>query len=347
MEIEHNIFGAQNSPYFIAEAGVNHNGKLNLAEDLIDAAADAGADAVKFQTFSADRLVTQDASKADYQKETAGNEGQYEMLQQFELDREAHERLIEYCEENEITFLSTPFDRKSADLLADLGLPAIKVGSGELDNHPFLEHIAGLGLPMIVSTGMGTMEEVRAAHQAIRSVDSDINLVFLHCTSAYPAAPDDVNLRAMKTMDDALPVPVGYSDHTTVPETPALAVAAGACVVEKHFTIDSTLPGPDHEASLEPEELERAVDLVNLAAKTLGSDKKAPVEAELENRTVARKSIHATRDLESGTELTTADIKIVRPARGLSPRKYREVLGRKTIQPIPENEPITWNHLAE
>jgi N,N'-diacetyllegionaminate synthase len=340
MEIEGKQVAESTTPYFIAEAGVNHNGDVDKAERLIDAAADAGADAVKFQTFSTDRLVTPDAETANYQEEKTDEESQYEMLQQYELDRDAHERLIHYCAEREITFLSTPFDRESADMLADLGLPVIKVGSGELDNHPLLKHIANLGLPMIVSTGMGTMDEVHAAHEAIRSVNSNVDLVFLHCTSSYPAEIEDVHLRAMKTMGEKLPVPVGYSDHTTLPETPALAVAAGACVVEKHFTIDSTLPGPDHEASLEPDELEQAVSLTETASRALGSADKQPVDAEIENRTVARKSLHATRDIESGSELSKEDIEIVRPAEGISPRKYWDVIGKEIINPCTADSPI-------
>lgn len=340
MEIDGTLIGPAEPPYFIAEAGVNHNGDLDLAERLIDAAADAGADAVKFQTFSADRLVRKDAKKAEYQEGTTDEDGQYGMLQQYELDRAAHERLMAYSAQQDVTFLSTPFDPESADMLADLGLPAIKVGSGELDNHPLLEHIVDLNLPMIVSTGMGTMKEVHEAYEAITAANPDVEMVFLHCTSSYPAAVEDVNLRAMQTMAAELSVPVGYSDHTTLPETPALAVAAGACVLEKHFTIDSTLPGPDHEASLEPDELARCVDLVETAAKALGDSEKRPVDAEMETRTVSRKSLHAARNLESGTTLSEADVKIVRPAEGLSPSKLQTVLGRPLTNPRMEDEPL-------
>jgi len=330
----------EDSPYFIAEGGVNHNGDLEMAERLIDAAAEAEADAVKFQTFSADRLVTQDAQTAEYQEETTDENSQYEMLRQYELDRAAHERLMDYCAEREITFLSTPFDPESADMLADLGVPAIKVGSGELDNHPLLEHVAEIGLPMIVSTGMGTIEEVHEAYEAITAANPDVDLVFLHCTSAYPAAIEDVNLRAMKTMDIELPVPVGYSDHTTLPETPALAVAAGACVLEKHFTLDSSLPGPDHEASLEPDELARCIELNEIATRSLGDSEKQPVNAEMANRSVARKSLHAATDLESGTILTESHLKIVRPADGLSPREYQAVLGKRISNPLSADDPL-------
>ncbi|MFD1585902.1 N-acetylneuraminate synthase [Halorientalis brevis] len=345
MKINGTPVGTEETPYFIAEAGVNHNGDLDLAKRLIDIAADAGADAVKFQTFSADRLVTQDARKAKYQGETTDEDGQYEMLRQYELDRKAHEQLIEYSTGKGITFLSTPFDPESADMLADLGVPAIKVGSGELDNHPLLEHIADLDLPMIVSTGMGTMEEVNDAHGAITAANPDVDLIFLHCTSSYPAAIEDIHLRAMQTMADELTVPVGYSDHTTLPETPALAVAAGACVIEKHFTIDSTLPGPDHEASLEPDELARCIELVETAARALGDGEKHPVDAELENRAISRKSLYAATDIESGTVLSESDIKIVRPAEGLSPRELQTVLGKQVINPRAEGDPIRQNDL--
>jgi len=333
--------GPDAPPYFIAEAGVNHNGDLDTAEDLVDAAAEAGADAVKFQTFSADRLVTREALTADYQAETTGEASQYEMLKRYELDRAAHERLVDHCADRGITLLSTPFDPESADMLADLGLPAIKVGSGELDNHPLLEHVAGLGLPMVVSTGMGTMAEVHAAREVVRGVDPDAETVFLHCTSAYPCSLDDVNLRAMGTMAEELDAPVGYSDHTTLPEMPSFAVAAGACVVEKHFTLDSTLPGPDHEASLEPDELARAVELVRAAARARGSPEKRPTDAETENRRVARKSLHAAAEIPAGTAIEPSHVDVVRPADGMSPRHLDRVVGAVALEDIPAGEPIT------
>ncbi|MEF8842605.1 MAG: N-acetylneuraminate synthase [Haloarculaceae archaeon] len=341
MRIDGAPVGPDAPPYFIAEAGVNHDGDLDRAEELVDAAAETGADAVKFQTFSADRLVTPDAAKADYQTETTGEGTQYEMLKRYELGREAHERLLDRCAERGITFLSTPFDPESADMLAELGLPAIKIGSGELDNHPLLEHVAGLALPMIVSTGMGTMAEVHDARAAIRDVDPDAEVVFLHCTSAYPCSLEDVNLRAMERMADELEEPVGYSDHTTLPETPGFAVAAGACVVEKHFTLDSTLPGPDHEASLEPDELARAVELVRAAARARGSPEKRPTDVELENRTAARKSLHAAVDIAAGTTIERSDVDIVRPGDGLSPRHLDRVVGSVAAEDVPARGAIT------
>ena len=341
MHIDGTPIGPDDPPYFIAEAGVNHNGDLGTAEELVDAAAGAGADAVKFQTFSADRLVTREASKADYQTETTGGGSQYEMLKRYELDRTAHERLIDRCAERGVTFLSTPFDPESADMLADLGLPAIKVGSGELDNHPLLEHIAGLGLPMVVSTGMGTMAEVHAARDAIRDVDPDADVVFLHCTSAYPCELGDVNLRAMGTMGAELDEPVGYSDHTTLPETPSFAVAAGACVVEKHFTLDRSMEGPDHEASLEPDELARAVELARAAASARGSPEKWPTAVERENLPTVRKSLHAATDLPAGTTIEARHLAIVRPVEGLSPRHRDAVVGARTTRDLAAGDPIT------
>jgi len=341
VHIDGTSIGPDVPPYFVAEAGVNHNGDLETAEELVDAAAAAGADAVKFQTFSADRLVTREASKADYQTETTGGGSQYEMLKRYELDRAAHERLIGRCAEQDVTFLSTPFDPESADMLAELGLPAIKVGSGELDNHPLLEHIAGLGLPMIVSTGMGTMAEVHAARDAIRDVDPDADVVFLHCTSAYPCELEDVNLRAMGTMQEELDEPVGYSDHTTLPETPSFAVAAGACLVEKHFTLDRSMAGPDHEASLEPDELARAVELARAAARARGRPEKRPTAIERENRPTVRKSLHAAADLPAGTTIEVRHLAIVRPVEGLSPRHHDAVVGARTTRDLAAGEPIT------
>lgn len=332
--------GPLHSPFFIAEAGVNHNGDLDMAKELIDVAVDTGADAVKFQTFSADRLVTTEAPKAEYQTETTGEGSQYDMLKRYELDQESHETLLEYCQNKDIIFLSTPFDRKSADMLKDLGVKAIKLGSGELDNIPLIKHVAQFEIPLIVSTGMGTLKEVVEAHEAIQSVNPSKDVVFLHCTSSYPCSIDDVNLRAMRTIQDELETPVGYSDHTTLPETPALAVATGACVLEKHFTLDSTLSGPDHEASLEPDELNRAIDLVDVASIALGSPNKEPVPVELNNLHQVRKSLHAAVDIPESTSIKAEHLDIIRPAEGLSPNEYENVLGAITKQKLRKGEPI-------
>ncbi len=333
--------GDPDAVYVVAEAGVNHNGDIEVAERLVDAAAESGADAVKFQTFAADRLVTEEAPKADYQDETTDDRSQREMLENYELSRADHEHLRSYCDEQGITFLSTPFDAESADLLADLGVPVVKIGSGELDNLPLLEHVAGLGRPMIVSTGMGTMDEVREAFETIRGANPDVDLVFLHCTSAYPTAMADANLRAMETMAEELPVPVGYSDHTTAPETPGLAVATGATVVEKHFTLSKRLPGPDHRASLEPDELDRAVSLARDAAVARGDPEKRPTTEERENRSVIRKSVHATERVPAGETLTDNRVAVTRPADGLPPKTYETLVGATVSETLACGEPVT------
>lgn len=340
MQIGDHKIGDSHLPFFIAEAGVNHSGNIDTAERLIDVAVEAGADAVKFQTFSADRLLTPDAPKAEYQTETTGEGSQYEMLKQYELSHQDHEILFEYCNQQDIMFLSTPFDQSSASMLEELGVQAIKLGSGELTNTPLLKYVAQFGIPLIVSTGMGTLDEVKEAREAIQSVDSEADIVFLHCTSTYPCSVDDVNLRAMQTIQDEFETHVGYSDHTTLPETPALAVAAGACVVEKHFTLDSSMPGPDHEASLEPDELNWSIDLVEIAARALGSPEKEPTSSELINRKNTRKGLYAAVNIPEDEIIREEHIEILRPAEGLPPVEYENVIGAKTIQEITKREPI-------
>lgn len=327
--------------YFIAEAGVNHNGDLDAARDLVDAAADAGADAVKFQTFSADRLVTRDSPKAEYQERTTDGDSQYDMLRALELSATEHRELRRHCEARGITFLSSVFDPESANLLDDLDVAAIKIGSGELTNQPLLEHVAGLGRPLVVSTGMATMAEVDAAVATIRGVDADVPLALLHCTSVYPADVADVNLRAMQRMAERFDVPVGYSDHTTAVETPAFATAAGALVLEKHFTLDATMDGPDHAASLEPEALERAVSLARQAAVARGSPEKRPVPAEEDTRYTSRKSLHATANVSAGQTFTADSVGVLRPAEGLPPSAFRDVIGREAAVDLEEGSAIT------
>jgi len=342
MEIGSHRVGGDSAVYVIAEAGVNHDGDLSQAKDLVDVAADSGADAVKFQTFDPDSLVTEGASKAAYQEvSTGGEDTQYEMLQQLELSHDDHQELRRYCEEAGITYLSTPFDERSATFLAESGVPAIKIGSGELTNKPLLEHVAKLGPPLVVSTGMATMDEVRDAYLWITDANPDVELALLHCTSVYPTKIEDVNLRAMGTLDSAFPLPVGLSDHTTRVETPALAVAAGATIVEKHFTLDRSLDGPDHEASLEPDELDRAVDLVRTAEVVRGRSEKRPVEAECEMRETVRRSIHASTALEVGETVDNTDLSIVRPANGLPPSEFDRVRGSKVVRDLDAGEPVT------
>lgn len=315
--------------FVIAEAGVNHNGSLEMAQALIDVAAKAGADAVKFQTFHADDLATAAAPKAQYQKETTdADESQLEMLRRLELDADAHRMLMKHCEEKGVLFMSSPFDEGCADLLEGLGVEAFKIPSGELTNLPFLRHVAAKGRPMIVSSGMATLTEVEAAVEAIRAA-GDPGLALLHCVSAYPAAPEDANLRAIDTLAKAFEVPAGWSDHTRGTAIPLAAVARGACVIEKHFTLDRTLPGPDHRASLEPAELSALVRDIRDVEVALGNGIKAPTPAEEDTARVARKSLVAARDLAAGTVLASGDLAARRPGTGLPPARLEEMLGRR------------------
>ena len=329
----------KNVPVFIiTEAGVNHNGSIALAKQLIDVAAEAGADAVKFQTFIAEEVVSADAPKAEYQKQTTdASESQLDMIRKLELSKEDHQELMDYAEQKNIMFLSTPFDEKSVDLLVELGVPLIKISSGEITNHLFLKYIAKKGLPIILSTGMSTLEEVAEAVSVIKATGCT-DLTLLHCTSNYPAHVEDCNLLAMKTMADAFGVPVGYSDHTPGIYVSLAAAAMGACVIEKHFTLDKNLPGPDHMASLEPDELKEMVLGIRLVEKARGSSVKAPVESELEVRDVARRSIVAKVDIPAGTVITEDMLAFKRPGTGIAPKDSNMLIGKTTTKNINKNE---------
>ena len=321
--------------FIIAEAGVNHNGDLDLARELIDVAAAVGADAVKFQSFKAADLVTADAPKAAYQKRTTGEEqSQFEMLRRLELSEEAHVELIDHCRRKRITFLSTPFDERSADLLERLGVPAYKIPSGEMTNLPLLAHIARKRLPMVVSTGMCNLSEVETAVDCLEKCGLR-DLVLLHCVSNYPADPADVNLRAMQTMRTAFGYPVGYSDHTQGDAVGLAAVALGACVVEKHFTLDRKLPGPDHQSSLEPGELAQFVRSVRAVEAALGTGRKRPAPCEVDTAAVVRKSLVAACDLPAGTVLTESCVASRRPGTGLPPGMRPHILNRKLRTGVP------------
>ena len=321
--------GAHAPCFIIAEAGVNHDGSLERARRLVDVAWASGADAVKFQTFKADRLVTLDAPKAEYQlRNTGADESQYEMLRRLELTEDAHLELMGYCSAKGILFMSTPFDEESADFLDEIGVAVFKMPSGEITNLPFLTHVAGKGKPMIVSTGMADLNEVETAVRCIEAA-GNVDIVLLHCVSDYPAQPADVNLHAMKTIQSAFNVPVGFSDHTLGFEVALAAVALGACVIEKHITIDRGLPGPDHAASLEPDELKQMVRAIRNVEAALGHGRKQPTEAEARTAAVARKSLIAARDLPAGTILTAELIAIRRPGTGLAPAMRTQLIGRK------------------
>lgn len=335
------------SPCFIiAEAGVNHNGDLELAKQLVLAAKEAGADAVKFQTFQAKHLVTADAPQADYQARNSGKtESQFDMLKRLELSLEAFAELSRYCKELGIMFMSTAFDEESADFLAGLGMSIFKIPSGELTNIPLLQHIARFGKPMIVSTGMGTIEEIKEAVDAIQAAGND-NITVLHCVTDYPTPPEQVNLRAMHVIQAALGVPIGYSDHSMGIEASVIAVAAGAKVIEKHFTLDCNLPGPDHKASLEPKDLGEMVKGIRKVEVLLGSGKKQPNEAELAVAKIVRRSVVAARDLKTGDTITSEMVLLRRPGTGIEPARMGEVIGRTLSREVKEGVLLSWDDLA-
>ncbi|MFZ2492706.1 MAG: N-acetylneuraminate synthase [Thermoanaerobaculia bacterium] len=334
------------SPCFvIAEAGVNHNGNVEMAIRLIDAAVEAGADAVKFQTFRAESLVTQGAPKAVYQLRTTDrDESQIEMIRRLELSQDDHRVLIDHCRSVGMMFLSSPFDEASADFLEDLGVPAYKIPSGEITNHPFLMHLARKRKPLILSTGMANMQEVAGAVAAIRAT-APCDLILLQCVSNYPADPAHVNLAAMETMGAAYGVAVGYSDHVPRNEVSLAAVARGACVIEKHFTLDRSLPGPDHAASLEPSELAALVEGIRVVEQSIGNGLKVPAPSEAGTADVARKSLVAARDLPAGTMMTVEMLLAKRPGTGISPARFNEVLGRTLSRAYAANELLRWEDL--
>jgi len=331
--------------FIIAEAGVNHNGSLDLALKLVDAAAAASADAVKFQTFKADRLVTKDAPRAGYQIYATGDAGtQHEMLKHLELTEEDHRALIDHCERRGVLFLSTPFDEGSCDFLESLGLPAFKLPSGELTNLPFLAHVAGKGKPVILSTGMATLQEVDAAVETLARSGNN-RLVLLQCVSEYPADPAETNLRAMASMRSLFGFPVGFSDHTPGIVAAITAAALGACVVEKHFTLDRKMSGPDHRASLEPEELAEMVRGIRIAETALGDGLKRPGAGEAAIARVARKSLMAACDISAGTVLGPEHLAAMRPDTGIPPSMRGRLLGRKTKVAVPVGTLFDWEML--
>jgi len=315
----------------IAEAGVNHNGSLETAREMVQVAAEAGADMVKFQTFKAEKLVTRTAAKAEYQQATTGtDQSQYEMIKALELDVASHNVLIQYCRDNGIRFLSTAFDHDSIDLLAELGQDTWKIPSGEITNLPYLRKIGGLRQEVILSTGMADLGEIEDALQVLEQAGTPWeNMTVLHCNTEYPTPMQDVNLRAMLTIKAAFPgIKVGYSDHTLGIEIPIAAVALGATVIEKHFTLDRNMEGPDHRASLEPDELKEMVRAIRNVEIALGDGVKRPSPSEAKNKPVARKSIVASKDIRKGERLTEDNLTVKRPGTGNSPMRWDEVVGQ-------------------
>ncbi len=329
------------SVYIIAEAGVNHNGRYELACRLADAAKAAGADCIKFQTFRAENLVSRTAGKADYQKKTTGDSSQLAMLKQLELSFDDFRKLKAYCEDIGIQFLSTPFDMESLAFLDGLGTPFWKIPSGEATNLPFLLAAAKTGRPVVLSTGMCEMEEIRAAVEALKKGGAP-EIRLLHCNTEYPTPFEDVNLRAMAVMRDAFGLEVGYSDHTRGIEVPVAAVALGATVIEKHFTLDRNMEGPDHKASLEPAELAAMVSAIRNVEQALGTAEKKPSPSERKNIAVARKSIVAKTAIAAGETLTEDNLTVKRPGSGVSPMRWFEVLGSRANRDYQEDELIEW-----
>lgn len=313
--------------FIIAEAGVNHNGDISTAKKLIDAACDAGADAVKFQTFKAENLVCKTAEKAEYQLETTDStETQYDMLKKLELTRQMHEELMQYCNEKKIMFLSTPFDRESISLLSDLGIKIFKIPSGEITNLPYLREIAKQQKKIILSTGMSNMDEVKAVVAVLRENGAK-DITLLHCNTQYPTPMTDVNLLAMVKMRDELGLPVGYSDHTQGIEIPIAAAALGAAVIEKHFTLDRNMEGPDHKASLEPKELKQMVEGIRNVESALGNGIKQMSKSEKSNIDIVRKSIVAAVKIEKGEKFTETNLTTKRPGTGINPMRWDEIIG--------------------
>lgn len=328
--------------YIIAEAGVNHNGSVDIAKRMIDAAVKAGADAVKFQTFVPEEIACGDAPKAEYQKRTTGGKGsQLGMLKKLALDAEAHRKLLGYCNRKGIGFLSSPFDMQSIDLLNSLGLKVFKIPSGEITNLPYLQKIGSLKKKIIMSTGMADMKEIdRALKALVKGGTARKNITLLHCNTEYPTPFEDVNLLAMATMKKRFGVKVGYSDHTQGLETAIAAVALGAEVIEKHFTLDREMKGPDHKASLEPGEFKAMVAAIRNIEKALGDGIKRPSPSEIKNRVIARKSIVAARDIKKGEIFSEENITAKRPGTGIDPMMWYKVIGKKARRNFKADELI-------
>lgn len=325
----------------IAEAGVNHNGNMDIAKRLIDAAADAGVDYVKFQTFKTENLVSFNAPTAEYQKAATQETSQYAMLKRLELNEQQHIELIEYCNKKGVKFLSTAFDMDSIDLLESLNLDLWKIPSGEITNYPYLARIAATGKPIIMSTGMCDTSDINNALDAlIENGATNESITLLHCNTQYPTPYEDVNLLAMNTIKSDYGLATGYSDHTQGIEIPIAAVALGACVIEKHFTLDRNMDGPDHKASLEPAELKKMVEAIRIVEQALGSASKTVSPSEAQNKSIARKSIVAKRNIHKGETLTEDNITVKRPGNGISPMKWREVIGTPATRDFAPDEPI-------
>lgn len=318
------------SVFIIAEIGVNHNGSVELAKQLIDIAKDCGADAVKFQTFKATTLVTKSAKQADYQSLNTGKpESQFDMLKRLELSEEEHQDLVDYCQQKQIEFMSTPFDLQSIHFLNGLGINRFKIPSGEITNYPYLKMVGAYNKEIVLSTGMATIADIEAAlNLLIESGTEKDKITILHASTDYPTQMKDVNLTAMQTIAEAFKVKVGYSDHTLGIEVPCAAVALGASIIEKHFTLDKNLPGPDHKASLEPQELRAMIQAIRNIEAALGDGIKRPTANEQKNMQVARKSLVALTDIKKGDSFSEHNLTVKRPGQGISPMRWNEIIGQ-------------------
>jgi len=345
INIGNNFIGNKTPSFIIAEAGVNHNGSLELAKKLIDVAKEAGADAVKFQTFKAENIVSKEAPKAEYQIKNIGNDkSQYDMIKELELTKDNFYELYEYSKSKNIMFLSTPFDFESADYLYKL-MPLFKISSTDLNNLPFLEYVAKKKKPIILSTGMGTLGEIEEAINTIKETGND-DIILLHCITNYPASFESLNLNVIKTLKEAFKLPVGYSDHSLGLYAPISAVSLGAIVIEKHFTLNKEMTGPDHKASLNPEELKEMVSAIRLIEKALGDGIKKPTPEEEKIKQVARRSLVANVYIPKGTLIKKEMIVIKRPGTGIEPKYLNGLAGKKTKKDIKKDEVLKWDIIS-
>jgi len=345
VKIGNRLVGDGEPVFIVAEAGVNHNGSAGLAKKLVDVAKDAGADAVKFQVFKAENVVIKKAEKARYQKETTGSEeSQYKMIKKLELTGEDFEELADHARKKDVMFLASPFDKDGVDLLDEIGVPGFKVASGEITNFPLLKYIAKKGKPIILSTGMATLGEIDEALRVIRNQGVD-DIVLLHCVTSYPVKVEDVNLRAMQTLKCAFKLQVGFSDHTLGITVPVAAVALGSVLIEKHFTLDRNLPGPDHKASLEPHELKEMAEAIRNVERALGDGIKKPTKDEEGIKKVARRSIVAKVNIPKGTVIKEDMLNAKRPGTGISPKYVEKIIDKKAKLSIKKDELIVWGIL--
>lgn len=342
VKIANKIVGTNEPPFIIAEAGSNHNKSLEQAKKLIDAAAAARVDAIKFQTFSAEKLVAESNFKAKHLDKVDKSSSTHEIFKKIELPHEWHAELARYAEAKGLIFLSSPFDEEAVDLLDEIGVPAFKMASGDITNLPLLEYVARKNKPIIVSTGASTLGEIEEAVSAIKKTGNQ-DIILLHCVASYPTSIDDVNLASMVTIKSSFDLPTGYSDHTLGIVAPVVSVSMGAVLVEKHFTLSRSLIGPDHFYAIEPAELKLMVENIHSVQKLMGESTKHVVDSELECRKLGRRSIYATVDIPAGSILTKEMLSILRPAAGIDPKFIDIILGRKTATNIHKYEPITWD----